>query len=296
MPNSAEDRKAATLARVRVNQQRCRARKQQYISELEQRVKELEQMLGNHAMLELQHKVEKLEEENRHLRAMLQPRTSSHPSEASQVDPVAGELGVANNKQTAIGESLQRAIEASSAALKLWTETVAGPAGWQGLEPRLTGAQGSASSSGDVLDTVATGLREEAAVDGSLDMIEEPYELDMVIPDSLLGDLDDIGGQSPSPTRLQTRPTLSDEPLPCGVPELDASCSNGECQQSDAPNSSTTLCSVAFRLISSFNHTNVNLSEIVSELRMGFRKGDGDHNSCRVENTLLYSLLYRILG
>lgn len=274
MSNSTEHRKAATLARVRVNQQRCRARKQQYISELEQRVKELERMPSNDAMLELQHRVGKLEQENRDLRAMLQAPVSS----AVHANPGAGALGAANNKQAAVGESLQRAVEASSAALKLWTETV-----------------GSASFRDD-LDAGATRLPDEPATDGSFHGAEEPYELDMAAADSLLGDLDDIGGQSASPKRLLTRPTLSEEPSPCDVPELDASYRVGECQQYDGPDPSTTLCSVAFKLISSFNHKNVNLSEIVSELRMGFRKGDGDHSSCRVENTLLYSLLYRILG
>ena len=287
----ADHHKAATLARVRVNQQRCRARKQQYISELEQRVKELERMPSNDAMLELQHRVGKLEQENRDLRAMLQAPVSS----AVHANPGAGALGAANNKQAAVGESLQRAVEASSAALKLWTETVAGLAGWQAQESRLTGGQGSASFRDD-LDAGATRLPDEPATDGSFHGAEEPYELDMAAADSLLGDLDDIGGQSASPKRLLTRPTLSEEPSPCDVPELDASYRVGECQQYDGPDPSTTLCSVAFKLISSFNHKNVNLSEIVSELRMGFRKGDGDHSSCRVENTLLYSLLYRILG
>ena len=62
---------STTLARVRDNQRRCRARKQEYVVELEQKIRDL-QAAGDQANIEkYQNTVQRLEAENKRLRVLL---------------------------------------------------------------------------------------------------------------------------------------------------------------------------------------------------------------------------------
>ncbi|KFY31398.1 hypothetical protein V493_01149 [Pseudogymnoascus sp. VKM F-4281 (FW-2241)] len=64
-------KKSATLARVRDNQRRCRARKREYVVELEQKIRDL-QAAGAQANIEdYQNTVQRLEAENKRLRVLL---------------------------------------------------------------------------------------------------------------------------------------------------------------------------------------------------------------------------------
>lgn len=60
--------------------------------------------------------------------------------------------------------------------------------------------------------------------------------------------------------------------------------------------SSTTACPVAFELIAKFNHKNLTRPQIVSQLKIGFRRASRKNDDCRVDNKWLYNLLYEIVG
>jgi hypothetical protein len=62
--------KAATLARVRDNQRRCRTRRREYIADLERKLRDYE--AGKDPTdVDVQKKIERLEQENKSLRALL---------------------------------------------------------------------------------------------------------------------------------------------------------------------------------------------------------------------------------
>jgi hypothetical protein len=60
-----------TLARVRTNQRRCRARKREYITGLEKKIETLETQCAQNDSRDQQNTVERLENENRKLRGLL---------------------------------------------------------------------------------------------------------------------------------------------------------------------------------------------------------------------------------
>lgn len=124
----------------------------------------------------------------------------------------------------------------------------------------------------------------------------EGYGFDVSLSDPLANTSDDGQDAGPSLNELAPMPEASAQPSFCGLVGPDMCPKKEDCHQDALSDTSTTLCSVAFKLIASFNHQKLSMSEIVSELRMGFRKcNDDDGDACRVENKLLYSLLYRIV-
>ncbi|KAL5593601.1 hypothetical protein FOBRF1_012703 [Fusarium oxysporum] len=88
------------------------------------------------------------------------------------------------------------------------------------------------------------------------------------------------------------------------IPPADALASNmfSTVQQYDkddrlppvAVGESTTLCRVAYEIISQHNITGVESSEIEQCLRPGFRRATRGGEGCRVETTILYALIDRI--
>lgn len=57
----------------------------------------------------------------------------------------------------------------------------------------------------------------------------------------------------------------------------------------------TTLCTVAFRIVNLCNKKNVNVLELDSKLRCGYRNASTPLEGCRVDNWVLLSVLAEII-
>lgn len=57
----------------------------------------------------------------------------------------------------------------------------------------------------------------------------------------------------------------------------------------------TTLCTVAFRIVDLCNKKNVNVLELDSKLRCGYRNARTPLEGCRVDNWVLLSVLAEII-
>lgn len=113
----------ATLARVRNNQRRCRARKQQYIAELEQRVRQLEESRDQDETRDLRRKLEKLEQENGRLRAIIDGLDLGRPWLGMQPNAQVVVAGKTPLSQTTLNEKLPDAGAVQPLPVKLWSET-----------------------------------------------------------------------------------------------------------------------------------------------------------------------------
>jgi hypothetical protein len=57
----------------------------------------------------------------------------------------------------------------------------------------------------------------------------------------------------------------------------------------------TTLCSVAFQIVDLCNKKNINVSELDSKLRCGYRNAQTPFEGCRVDNWVLLSVIAEII-
>ncbi|KFY45041.1 hypothetical protein V494_01170 [Pseudogymnoascus sp. VKM F-4513 (FW-928)] len=245
---------STTLARVRDNQRRCRARKQEYVVELEQKIRDL-QAAGDQANIEkYQNTVQRLEAENKRLRVLLNLAWFSE----SQVEAQLQEGHNAGYLEGSLNHIEKQGPLYTGNNVNEYTEAAPHEAPTGLLPDRY-----DIETFDDLLNI-------------SLELPEEEFNFDL--SNSTLG-TSAVGtpvasqifdGNVPFPYVS----LLSDNQVACppsASPLITGDLGHLNAAKSD---SDTTLCSVAYDLVRQHNKKGVDMMEICIRLWNGLMKGD----------------------
>ncbi|KAI9883167.1 MAG: hypothetical protein M1823_005061 [Watsoniomyces obsoletus] len=284
--NDIPDRHATTLARVRENQRRCRARKRDYIAHLEQRLHDQEKSTGVLRRTERENAYRRLEQENKKLRELLEVVGLQRPwvdtflnSDARSAFRLMGREDaveddpspMASNQNDQVGRVGQvgSPLEALTVSRMLTTSTSS--------SPKLP----ETSSHEDPL----------AFLNGvDLDLTS----FDPTMPSHLTSSLVPTTKISSSSLRVPahcTRPASKCALCPpgCSCPGLDEM----TCSSEDSSDGGQTPCSEAYQLLLQHTNKEVDLLEVGMRLWKGFRCNP-ETDECSVLNTVLFDSLDRL--
>ncbi|KAF2106199.1 hypothetical protein BDV96DRAFT_337192 [Lophiotrema nucula] len=270
-PGSKKKSKAAELERVRNNQRRSRARRKDYISELEEKLRVYE---GSDFDL----KSQRLVAENEVLKKLLHS------------------LGLGQRFIEAYANASKAAVEVKKQGTS--TENIDEHCdediGQDGTE--AFGDRESAESNADIPTTVSDfsvslfepGYETIAPLEASYqEQFFQPWEHHSLLTEGATHD-------QPAPSRLQLRSagpkgcnqSTNDVKTP-GIPEL---LNSPELKAVE----NTTLCSLAFSLITTNNRKGIDPMQLEVRLRAGYRPGPTPSDGCRVDNKVLFTVLAEI--
>ncbi|CZR58465.1 uncharacterized protein PAC_08357 [Phialocephala subalpina] len=272
MPNTSQD---DTLTRVRDNQRRCRARRRAYIQELEAKLQDCETIGIEPDVKTYRSTVEKLKDENRRLRELLDQVGVS----GRDVRAYLGEDVIDGANELVISH------ENESIALSGYETTHLLP------DDEKTSAPPNFN---DFLSTPFSNLSDDFLQFDPPQSVPLP-DLSSTLPtiDGVDSTNQDLHPPIPSTAQLSESTEISNDwslPPFCFVP--------GDLESVESPQKEcdTTLCTVAYDMIRQQNNRGVDMIEIGIRLWNGFVKGEKDDEGCKVKNDLLFSVLEYIKG
>lgn len=268
--------KLERLARVRENQRKSRARRQEYIRELEQK---LTVCKDEARQRDIEHRlaVQRLELENRKLKHLLvclgvQPpivdeylRSADHP---------------ASTQKVAIPALPRPDVAVAPVAPKSDENPFNSKSSCGG---RSSCGQSTSNSCSPAVSATTIA----------------PKQLDVPLTPEAMGypSGSSCGSSDIAPTSAQHASTRG-TPDSTQQHEDDLVCGCGEETSGPWPSTddvlNTTLCSIAADLIRQYNTQGVDMALIRQKLRVGFRKGLGSGDGCRVQNQTLFEILDEI--
>ncbi|KAH8693647.1 hypothetical protein BGW36DRAFT_383451 [Talaromyces proteolyticus] len=264
MPRVKLKTKAENLERVRNNQRKCRQRRRDYVAELEGRIASYQEA-AIQANLSFQAEGEQLRMENQALRTLL---------DSSGADPVAVEQFLAKKCQEGTSKERQLDLVATN------------PGSFSvGLDTDPTTLQ------------LSNTISEFVGSSTTVTEFADPGPLGVQLPPSPFTAFGDSFGLAMSNIYM---PNLHE-----GAPERHLTDFLSVTTQNisgyiptgliDDVLQDTTLCTVAIQIVSLCNKKNLNLLELDSKLRHGYRNARAPLEGCRVDNWVLLSVLAEII-
>ncbi|KAF8859771.1 hypothetical protein BDZ45DRAFT_801451 [Acephala macrosclerotiorum] len=279
MPPRKTKTKDATLIRVRDNQRRCRARRREYIAELESKLQDCETTGIEPDVKTYKGTVDKLKDENRRLRELLDQVGVS----GRDVRAYLGEDDIPEERVEENDPSLSQVHEGTSFS------------GLEATKPLPDDEKTSTSPIfNDLLNAPFPDLSEDFFQFESSQSIP-PLDLSSTFPpvDSVESTLLALHTPIQPIAPLTESTEISNEwslPPFCFVP------GDLESVETAPKECDTTLCTVAYDMIRQQNKKGVDMIEIGIRLWNGFVKGENDDEGCKVKNDLLFGVLEYVKG
>ncbi|KAF2664225.1 hypothetical protein BT63DRAFT_104418 [Microthyrium microscopicum] len=265
---------ASDLERMRNNQRRSRERRKEYIAELEAKIQTYE-ALDNQSFTD--HKIQLLSQENDTLRKLLDSiglgrdftsayqdasRMALSMSNITTLTSLSTELKVANCCQAKPSSPSPRPQECEKS---ISSEEI------QEVEPLETYI-----NLGPITSSLENTMNPSHAVN--------TFSWDTPFDDS------DFLGESAISTQPQKFVTKSPAPVVDQPPSNSTACTTSSLKHED-----TTLCSVAFSLVTMSNRKGHNIADLELKLRIGYHYEHSTFEGCRVDNKILLAVLTEII-
>ncbi|PGH27411.1 hypothetical protein AJ80_00889 [Polytolypa hystricis UAMH7299] len=270
MPPRKLKTKAEDLARIRNNQRKCRERRRAYIDELERKVTEFEAKAAREEA-EREKLTQKLLRENGMLKNFI---LSSGVSEDVLQQRLGNVLSDSNINEGSAPISMQTPYTTLGSGILSENVTDLWPS-----------SEVTPSSFIDFFTLI--GESEDATLDQELfSGIDQPA-LDLSALDlPMSGPVVEVSDSERAARIFTSTNTRNSQEL--GPPKSPQPTTN------EATESSTMLCSVAYRLIMQCGRGIYDDLELEMKLRHGYRKGRTPFEGCRIENKVLFSVLAEI--